>query len=456
MAKNARKKSNSIPLHPNLFSMPNYARIPFQANRWPFFYGWFIVLMGTLGMLFSVPGQTMGVSVFTDHLIGELKVSRDQLSLAYMFGTIGSSLFLTLAGKWYDRYGVRLVMSGATIMLAFALIVASFSPAIVLMGKGLMFMPLSYFAVVVMSLLFFLIRFSGQGVMTLASRNMIMKWFDHKRGMANALSSAFVSFSFSLAPLFLAWGINRFEWDGMWRWLAVLLLLFTVLVLVFFRDNPEICGLEPDGKITEPLAENEKPKPDRKQFTLQEARKTIAFWGVSIANMYNGFFITGLTFHIISIFKTVGMDESKALGIFLPATVISVVVSIVGNYISDFIKLKYLLLIMATGGILASVGLILLGNGWAYYVLIAGNGVVSGIYSVLTAVAFPRFFGRKHLGAISGLNMSMIVFGSAVAPLIFSLSKTQTGSYYHAGMFSLTVAVLIFLLATRVRNPQTH
>ena len=148
------------------------------------------------------------------------------------------------------------------------------------------------------------------------------------------------------------------------------------------------------------------------------------------------------------------MDESKALGIFIPATIISVLVSIVGNYISDFIRLKYLLLIMATGGILASVGLILLGNGWAYYVLILGNGVVSGIYTVLTAVAFPRYFGRKHLGAITGLNMSMIVFGSAIAPLVFSLSKTQTGSYYMAAMFSLTIAVLIFLLATRVKNPQ--
>ncbi|GET29101.1 MFS transporter [Prolixibacter sp. SD074] len=434
--------------------MPNYAKIPFRADRWPFFYGWFIVLIGTLGVLFSIPGQTMGVSVFTDHLIGELNISRDQISLAYMFGTIGSSLFLTLAGKWYDRYGVRLVMSGATLTLAFALVLASFSPAIVLLGKGLAFLPLSYFAVFVMSLLFFLIRFSGQGVMTLASRNMIMKWFDRKRGLANALSSAFVSFSFSLSPLFLAWGINRFEWFGTWRWLAVLLLLFAVLVLVFYRDNPEICGLVPDGKMTHPLTENEKLQQNRKQFTLQEARKTIAFWGVAIANTYNGFFITGLTFHILSIFKTVGMDESKALGIFLPATVISVIVSIGGNYISDFVRLKYLLFIMALGGILSSVGLILLGDGWAYYVLIIGNGIVSGIYTVLSAVAFPRYFGRKHLGAISGFNMSMIVFGSAIAPLIFSLSKTQTGSYYTAGMFSLTIAVLIFLLATRVHNPQ--
>jgi len=450
------KKSDSIPLHLNFFFMPNYAKIPFRVDRWPFFYGWFVVAMGTLGVLFSVPGQTMGVSVFTDHLIGELNISRDQISLAYMFGTIGSSLFLTLAGKWYDRYGVRLVMGGATLTLALALTLASFSPAIVSLGKGLSFLPLSYFAVFIMSLLFFLIRFSGQGVMTMSSRNMIMKWFDRKRGLANALSSAFVSFGFSMSPLILAWGIGHFEWSGTWRWLAVLLVLFAVMVLIFFRDNPEVCGLVPDGKNPRPLTEKEQQQQNRKQFTLKEARKTTAFWGVAIATTFNGFFVTGLTFHILSIFHTAGMDDTKALGIFLPATLISVIVSIGGNYISDFIRLKYLLLIMALGGILSSIGLILLGNGWSYYVLIVGNGTLSGMYSVLSAVAFPRYFGRKHLGAISGFNMSMIVFGSAIAPLIFSLSKTQTGSYHHAGMFSLSVAVLIFLLATRVRNPQTN
>jgi hypothetical protein len=33
------------------------------------FYGWPIAAAGALGVLMSVPGQTMGVSVFTDSLL---------------------------------------------------------------------------------------------------------------------------------------------------------------------------------------------------------------------------------------------------------------------------------------------------------------------------------------------------------------------------------------------------
>ena len=68
--------------------------IPFAPRRWPFFYGWVILAASTVGILASIPGQTMGVSVFTDHLIAALRISRVQLSTAYMFGTVASSFML--------------------------------------------------------------------------------------------------------------------------------------------------------------------------------------------------------------------------------------------------------------------------------------------------------------------------------------------------------------------------
>ena len=49
----------------------------------------------------------MGMAVFTDPLIDVTGLSRTELSMAYLLGTIGSSLFLTKAGQWYDRYGGR-------------------------------------------------------------------------------------------------------------------------------------------------------------------------------------------------------------------------------------------------------------------------------------------------------------------------------------------------------------
>ena len=83
---------------------PNF---PFRPDKFPFFYGWVIVLAGTMAVVFSIPGQTMGFSVFTDTLIEELGLNRVQLSTAYCVGTVVSGLSLPYFGRLYDRIGAR-------------------------------------------------------------------------------------------------------------------------------------------------------------------------------------------------------------------------------------------------------------------------------------------------------------------------------------------------------------
>ena len=65
----------------------------------------------------SIPGQTMGMAVFTDPFLEAFDMTRTELSLAYLFGTVGSSFFLTMAGRWFDRYGGRVMVT----LSAFAL-----------------------------------------------------------------------------------------------------------------------------------------------------------------------------------------------------------------------------------------------------------------------------------------------------------------------------------------------
>ena len=97
---------------------PIRANWPFDVRRLPFYYGWVIWGFSALGILISIPGQTMGMAVFTDYLIEALHLSRTQLSMAYLIGTVGSSLFLTRAGRWYDRLGGRVTMAAASAGLA--------------------------------------------------------------------------------------------------------------------------------------------------------------------------------------------------------------------------------------------------------------------------------------------------------------------------------------------------
>ena len=170
---------------------------PFRPAALPFFYGWVILGVSTLGIGMSIPGQTMGVSVFTDHLIEAAGVSRLQLSNAYLVGTVASGLLLPYGGTLVDRFGARrmivficLGLAGTLVYLANSdRIAAAVAGLIGLEGRGSV-------AWTVLAVGFLFVRFSGQGMLTLVSRNMQAQWFDRRRGLISAISGPLVNFAF--------------------------------------------------------------------------------------------------------------------------------------------------------------------------------------------------------------------------------------------------------------------
>ncbi len=430
-----------------------WANFPFNPGKWPFFYGWMILLWGSMGIVMSIPGQTMGVSVFTDHLLANLHISRDQLSLAYMFGTIFSSFLLPWAGMLYDKIGVRPVAMGASIGLGIILLVLSKINVIVF---DLLHFEQTVFIVIVMVLIFFMLRFFGQGVLTIVSRNMMAQWFDKRRGFATGFGNVFVSLGFSAAPIFLNKLIDIKSWDGAYLSLAIMVgIIFPFVILIFFRNKPEDSGLLPDGDYT--MSERKKKLlfPVKKEFTLKEALNNYAFWVFALMLAMHGLYVTGITFHVISIFKEAGLPASEAITIFLPISVTAIIFTLFSSSLSDFIQLKYLLILKGFGAILSLLGLILLGQ-WppAIYFLIIGTGIMSGLFSVITTVTWPRYFGREHLGAISGHATMLIVFGSSLGPILFSGSLTYFGSYETAGWICLGMYLLLVAGSIKANNPQ--
>lgn len=419
----------------------------------PVFYGYVILLIGTLGIYCSIPGQTIGVSVFTDPVKDALGLSRTQFSNAYMIGTICSSLVIGRAGIWFDRYGARQVAFLAALTLGFALMLCSWSVRMSEAIKGLLDVNTWGVPFTLMTLLFFILRFSGQGVLTMASRNMIMIWFDKNRGKVNAISSVAISFGFSSSPLWVNALIENYSWQMAWQFLAIGLLVFSLVILLFYKNKPEEHGLFPDGKVLKPN-DTSKPEPVARQYTAKEAQATRAFWMYALMLAFNSFFITGLTFHVVSVFASEGFPKDDAISIFLPASVVAVTVSSVFNFLSDYLKLKLYLYLMIFGGILASVGFLFLSTSIGIPFLIAGFGILGGFFAVLNAIVWPRFYGRTHLGAITGKVMSFLILASALAPSIFSLCFSTFGSYRLMGYLGLAFLLFLSLASIKADNPQ--
>lgn len=409
---------------------------PFDVRRLPFYYGWVIWVFSTIGIIVSIPGQTMGMAVFTDHLIEALDLTRTQLSLAYLAGTVGSSLFLTRAGRWYDRLGGRLMVPLAStllgVMLVYIALVDTFAARF---GGGV----LASFSLITVG--YFGVRFLGQGILTSASRNVLLVWFERRIGLVSSARGTFVSFGFAIAPLVLAWLITHSGWQGALWILALCCVGFAVVALLLLRDSPGSCGVLIDGQSAQ---EKAPVPPERTSATLAEATRTPVFWLVTLSLSMHSLFGTAVTFHIVSIFAEAGRSQTEAFAYFLPVAIVSTVTNLLCGWLVDSRSLKPFMIVMLLSFILGAVGLLQLQDNAGYFLLVAGFGIGSGLWSVTSNLAFIRNFGPLHLGEITGLCMSIMVFASAIGPALFSVGLDLFGSY--AAPQWICIAQLLCLL----------
>jgi MFS family permease len=431
-------------------AVSRFVNVPFAPARMPFFYGWVMVAASVVSVWASVPGQTMGVGVFRDSLMAAWNLSSTQLSVAYMAGTILSSLLLPWAGVLMDRAGMRAMTVYACVGMGLSLVVLAQAPGLVPAAGG------AAWALGTATLCFLLLRFFGQGCLSMVSRAAVGKWFDRRRGWASAVGGVFNTLGFNASPALLDRLIAAAGWRGACHWLAAVLGIgVAALAWAFVRDNPEQCGLRQDGGAggARP-AHRGAEQPTTREFTRVEALRTRAFWVYTLALSSHGLLFTAFTFHMAAIAGESGLERAEAYALFLPMAAFSFLANIVGSWQSDRMRLKWPLCAMMLSQLLCTVGLLQLDSLWGRALCVSGFGVTGGLFTMLVTLFVPRFFGRAHLGAISGFNTSVMVFTSALGPVCFSLVEQATGRFAPGFVAWLLVPGLLCALGLRTENPQ--
>lgn len=383
-----------------------------------------ILVAGTFGIVASLPGQTAGVGVFTDHITDSTGLTRLQLAIAYLIGTGASGLLLPRGGRAIDRSGSRVVALAAVVGLAATVTGLSFvgrmSPAV---------------GILVMSIGFGCLRFSGQGLLTLSSRTMISQWFDRRRGIVSSASNAVLSFAFAASPALLLALIEFDGWRTAWRLIAVMLLLIMLpIVVVLYRVSPEMSGMVIDKRASRASSDISTPTSPTaigtdNDLTRGQAVRDLRFWAVTIPVAAMAATSTAITFHILDFGSELGLDNSQIVRIFVPIAFVSVPVTLIGGWLVDTISPLVIAGAMSIAQIVMYLTISHIAAPTAAVVAIATWGFAQGCYAPLTSAAIPRMFGRRHLGAIAGIQMSVMVIGSAIGPAMFALVKSFSGNY---------------------------
>lgn len=429
---------------------------PFSPRKLRLHYGWVIPVAAVFAFWASIPGHSLGINVFTEKLIQALNLSRTEVSGAFCVGTCLSALMLPSLGKLYDRLGARTLSAIAGALLS--LVLFSFSHIDHVSQSLENALPSSvpdrWIRFGVLSIGFFALRLCGDGTLAFCARNMISKWWERRRGRVLSAVGIVASISYAVAPQVFNSSIEAIGWRETWRLLAIVIGVgFTFLAWLLFRDSPQSCQLQSDAGLSPP--QNDDPEfVLKRNFTRAEALRDYSFWAFALIFFGHACFYTGYVFHVVDVSASLGMQKDAMLELFLPAALLAGFVNLCSGWASDHIRLKWILLFMASTSTLGALSLGLSSGLTLKLGFVLGFGMSVGCFVTLSTAYVARFFGLKHLGAIGGFLTGLILLGGALGPLAFSLLKAWLGSYREVSLMAASGFVLICIGSYWANNPQ--
>lgn len=408
-----------------------------------FFYGWVMLAAAFVAMFASGAGQSFTISVFLNPLIDALDISRTSISSAYTLGTLTAALGLSFVGRLIDRFGAR------TMLACVALLLGASALAFSTVGN-----LLALYAA------FTAVRIFGQGALMLTSTNLASQWFVRRRGLALSIVNLGFAAGWATYPPVIQMLIRQADWRTAWVWVGLFTWVLVIpLALVFVRSRPEAVGLHPDGEAPENRdaapAQAHQGAGEQESWTVGEALRTPQFWIMALANSVPSMLITGMVVHQISYFGEQGLDAQVAANLF-PVTAASMVAAgLIFGWMLDRVPTRrmmavsllcmavamYTMLIATTPLLAALYGVVL--------------GISSGSMMMMTSYVWPQYFGRKYLGGVQGVALTISIVGASLGPLPFGLAFDLLGGYGEA-LTILSVLPIISAVAVFFTRPPTR
>lgn len=366
----------------------------------------------------TIPGQTIGVSLFIDGIMAELGLSRSAVSAAYTFATVLGALSLSFIGRWIDRVGPRRAV--VAIAILFALAVA---------GMGLVNGLLALFVG------FLALRAMGPGALSLVNLHAVNIWFVRGRGTAVGWMGVGLAVATTIFPPLIERGLDLFTWREMFGIIGLIILVVLPAVgLTLFREKPESFGIRPDGAdLSDGGGEA--------SLSLANARRTPAFWMLTVGGVVVASLGTGLMFHHFSMMEMNGLGRGAAAALFVPLGVLTAVSNLGTGFLMDRVEPRVLLaaMLILFAGMLASIPFV--GSFAAIWAYGSVFGMVQGMQGALMGSGYAYYFGRDHIGAIKGFAKTVFVGGAATGPILFAAGIDWLGSYTPALLATAVLTV---------------
>ncbi|MEO1681320.1 MAG: MFS transporter [Pseudomonadota bacterium] len=356
---------------------------------------------GVLLTFTSSYGQTFFISIFAADIMAAFELSDGQWGATYAAGTFLSAVAMIWAGQTTDQFRVRVLC--LVVMPLFAIACLAMAGAT---------------AAWMLALVVFALRFAGQGMTSHIAAVAMARWFVATRGRALSIASLGFAFGEALLPVtFVALGA-LVDWRWLWA-LAALLILATMPVL------SRLLALE---RTPQSLAQDAQTDGMRgRHWTRGEVLRHWLFWGMVPFLLGPAAFSTAFFFQQTHIAETKAISHLALVSLFPLFTVVSVGTMLASGILIDRLGTARLMPV-SQAPMIAAFLVLGLANGVPGLALgMALMALSVGMNHTLPSAFWSEFYGTRHLGAVKAMATAVMVFGTAIGPLI-------TGALIEAGL----------------------
>ncbi len=387
-----------------------------------------IISFGFIFTFFSSFGQSFFLGLFNTPIRNELGITHGQFGTIYSLATICSSLLLIWVGKKIDEYGILNYSIFVIVLLFFSSLFFSFINNVYLLAVGI-----------------FLMRFSGQGLMSHTSTTTISRFFDRSRG--KALSTIWFGLSTAefILPLFITYLFLIYSWRTVWQSIAIIIILF--LPFVVFNT---IKSINLDSREVDLNFKNKKIK--IKNWRRRDVLKDFRFYIVSINMLAMPWIATG-----VFVYQSF-ISDSKMWAIYtIPkAFMVYSVTSIATLFVSGFLVDKFtgrkLILYMNLPLLLAMIILFFFTNEIFAYFFLGLIGVSNGLANILGSSTWAEIYGVKYIGSIKALTTAFMVFSTAFGTAVFGLLIDNGFTIENIAFVSVVYILISLVLLILIRK----
>ena len=387
-----------------------------------------VIIFGFIFTFFSSFGQSFFLGLFNSSIRDTLSITQGQFGSIYATATLLSSFVLIWVGKKIDDINIFKFAFFVTILLSFSCFFFSKISSITL-----------FFIAI------FLMRFSGQGMMSHTATTTITRYFTKSRG--KALSTCWFGLSTAefILPVLIVYLLTVTNWQNLWVLISILVLIFLPIISYFLIKN-----LNFDSR--ENFSENKINEKNIKQWKRVEVLKDYRFYIVCLNMLAMPWIATGV--FVYQSFIT----ESKEWGPFIIAqsfmvySVLSVITLLISGFLIDKFTSRKLLIFMNIPLLLSTLVLFNFDASLSAFIFLGLIGVSNGLANVLGSSTWAEIYGVKYIGSIKSLTTALMVFSTAFGTAFFGLLIDKGYSIEGIALVSFIYILISIIMLFFVKN----